>query len=252
MAVIITGNTMTRFNLVLLYLCLALGYINTATADTVVLFETNNPRTPDTIHIKDSKIRLSNAQDPIVTLFDYKSKKLTMLNQDDKTYYQITEKGLKKVVRKLKQLQTELKQGLNPKQQAQLDKVFKKQGLAFNSNAAHQSVKKVKSSNIKGIDCDVYVTLINKQVNGTHCIASGRYIGINSVDFRTYLHLMYFLKQISFGLNNVDPAMQNGFTGMPLVSYDAKGNVMSKFISVSSHNIDKQLFTIPSEYSKTH
>jgi len=235
------------------FLCI-LGFYYSATlsADTVIRFETSNARTPDTIEIKDSKIRLSNINDPVITLFDYKSKKLTLLNQDDESYYQITEKGLKKVVRKLKQLQADMKKGLSPQQQAQLDKVFEKQGLSFNMDATKRTIKKGKSSNIKGIDCDIYTTFVDGQIYAKHCVATGRYIGINSVDFRTYLHLMYFLKQTAFGLASIDPAMQNGFNGMPLASYDAKGNIVSKFISVRSLNIDKALFSIPTDYRKVN
>ncbi len=219
-----------------------------ASADAVLTFKTSNPRSPDKIEIKDSKIRLSNENDSIVTLFDNDKKKLTLLNHKEKNYYTVTEKKLKDAISAIRKIQQDMKKGLTVEQQKTLDDVFEKQGLAFNPNAVKQSTKEMKKTNFKGIDCTVVVTLINEQVDSTHCIATARYLGVNSADFNTYLNLMHFLKQISFGLDSIDSSMKNGFAGLPIVSYDKKGDLINKFISLRSSNLPKELFAIPKGY----
>lgn len=102
----------------------------------------------------------------------------------------------------------------------------------------------------KGIDCDVVTVFIDETPHSNHCLATARYIGINSIDFKTYLFMLAFLQRSALAVPILDPLLQQGFTAMPIVSQINNGKIFRKFSNVTTHNVDKNLFAIPKDFKQ--
>lgn len=242
---------MKAFYLILIFLSSLLVAVF-ANADTLLEFETNDSRLPNTIIIKREDIRLGFVNQPLVVLFNRGKNRLTFLHQDNKTYFQVNEKNFKRIAKSVQKLQlpTDSTTPISAAQQDKLEKIFSKEGLEFNPTARLYTYQKVGSSVYKGVTCDVVTVFIQEQQHSNHCLASARYIGINGTDFKTYLYLLAFLKSTAIAVPILDPLIQQGFSAMPIISQDTSDSVFRKFFSVTAHNIDKSLFAIPKDYKK--
>ncbi|MFW5453246.1 DUF4412 domain-containing protein [Thioalkalivibrio sulfidiphilus] len=262
-----------------LSLALGLAVASTSTAllaDMTLHFTDSDGATGSRLMIKGELVRMEEqAEDGsvIYSLYDSRKRTLTMIIDEEQSYSELTEEGLKAQAGEMRAVQQEFVQQMReqmaqmpPEMRQQMEQQLIQMGFdpavmagseaPIRDSSSLTTRKTGETSTINGVRCDHMEVLLEGRVTNQICVASPDRIRMNRADFATLKNLFEFMQNLSdIALSMGGPAaaeigaeMLPVVDGIPVqVRNMADGSTVT-LVSSSGERLSADLFRIPEGY----
>lgn len=191
-----------------------------------------------------------------VIMFDGTRKVLTMVDNDKKTYTEVTQQDAEQIGAQLAGAMEQLKKqmdALPPERRAQMQEMMSRMGAG---TPAKPTYKKAGTATVGKWTCDRYEGFEGEKKTSEVCTVDPKALGFTTADFAITQQMMEFFKKIvpqmaaqSFSLGSVE---QQGFPGVPVRrSFTVAGKeVVSEITEVSRQSFPDASYAVPAGYEK--
>ncbi len=229
-----------RLGMVLLALSLGQAALGDATLRFV---ETRHgERLAHVLYIQGDKVRLEGEGDPLVTLFDARQKRLILLDTASRTYRTI---DVAEMRRQMEAIAAELRaalQGLPPEARRALE--------AQRPPAVRARPGGRRSAG--GFTCKVWYLYRDKTFFQEVCLADARGVGIGEEDYRTFVGIATFLRELAQQAASLADRIQVAaadLEGIPVQVKDLERGSRFELVAASTSPLDGSLFRIPQGFT---
>ena len=191
-----------------------------------------------------------------VVMFDGTRKVLTMVDNDKKTYTEVTQQEAEQIGAQLSEAMAQLKKQMDllpPERRAQMQEMMSRMGAGAATKATY---KKAGTATVGKWTCDRYEGFEGDKKTSEVCTVDPKVLGFATADFAITQQLVDFMKKIvpqmatqAFTLGSIE---QQGFPGVPVRrSFTVAGrDVVSEITDVSRQSFPDASYAVPEGYAK--
>ncbi len=232
-------------------LALLLG--STALADATLRFveSRNGERLVHILSIRGGKVRLEDAGDPHVILYDAEKHRLVLLDTAARIYRIIDEAEMRRQMESLEAMMAEIKaqlKGLPPEQRRAIERQ-----LGLVPKPPEVKAKRGEERNLHGFSCQAWHLYRGKTFFQEVCLADARGVGISEEDYLTFIRAASALKGLARQASSLAggrlQVMAADIEGIPVQVKDLTRGSTSQLAGVSTAPLDGGLFQIPEGFT---
>ncbi|MDD3519248.1 MAG: DUF4412 domain-containing protein [Chromatiales bacterium] len=243
-------------------------------AEMTIRFQDEPDKSVSVIMIKDGKVRIEDSDqqgERNITIYDSASEKVIVLVEEEKSYYEITEQGMRGQMGQLKDMQQQMKaqmeeqlRNLSPEERRMVEQQMAQFGMGMPGAPKYEPPKITtkrtgRSQSVAGVRCDTYETLTDGKKTHEACVANPGALKLSSGDHKTLLSMMEFMGRMadlafeSLGMASSGMALE--FTrefkdGIPVQMKDMEDGTTTTMQNTSTRGIAADLFKVPAGYTR--
>jgi hypothetical protein len=191
-----------------------------------------------------------------VVMFDGTRKVLTMVDNDKKTYTEVTQQDAEQIGAQLSAAMDQLKKQMDmlpPERRAQMQEMMSRMGAG---PATKPTYKKAGTATVGKWTCERYEGFEGDKKTSEVCTVDPKVLGFATTDFAITQQLIDFMQKIvpqmaaqAFTLGSVE---QQGFPGVPVRrTYTIAGkDIVSEITEVSRQSFSDASYAVPPGYTK--
>jgi hypothetical protein len=258
---------------------LLLGFFAAAQADVTLQFtDTAGADTGSTLMIKGGDVRMEEREGDgsmVYSLFDRKTRTLTMVIDEERSYAQLTAEGLKAQAHEVRGMQEnflaqmrEQMAQMPPEQRQMMEQQMRQMGVdpamlsGEDPPAPDLSSLETRATGeqrtIGGFRCQVMEVLLEGEITNELCVADAGHVGLSAADFETLKVLFEFMQSLSeIAMSMGGPfaadmgaEMLPAVDGVPVLVKNLQDGTEITLQSVSTDTLSPDLFRIPSGYER--
>jgi hypothetical protein len=259
-------------------IALVLGFSTAAQADIALRFTDADRASGSTLMIKGDKVRMEEHEadgSTVYSLFDGDTRTLTMVIDEERSYAQLTEEGLRAQAQHVRQMQEEFLAQMRqqmahmpPDQRQMMEQQMRQMGidpaLLSGQDAPTPDLASLKTRptgetrTIGGVRCEGMDVMLEGQRTNELCVARPGAVGMSDADFRTLRSLfafMHSLSEIAVSMGgpfagDMGTEMLPDVDGVPVMVRNLEDGSTITLESVSTDPLPAELFTIPAGYQR--
>jgi hypothetical protein len=191
-----------------------------------------------------------------IVMFDGTRKVLTMVDNEKKTYTEVTQQEAEQIGAQLSAAMEQLKQqmdALPPERRAQMQEMMSRMGAGA---PVKPTYKKTGTATVGRWTCDRYEGFEGDKKTSEVCTVDPKVLGFTQADFAVSQQMMEFFKKIvpqmapqMFSLGSVE---HQGYPGVPVRSTFTVGGkeIVSEVTEVSRQSFPDSSYAVPDGYTK--
>jgi hypothetical protein len=191
-----------------------------------------------------------------VVMFDGTRKVLTMIDNEKRTYTEVTQQEAEQIGAQLSGAMEQLKKqmdALPPERRAQMQEMMSRMGAGA---PAKPTYKKAGTATVGKWTCDRYEGFEGDKKTSEVCTVDPKVLGFTQADFAVSQQMMEFFRKIvpqmatqMFSLGSVE---QQGYPGVPIRSAFTVGGkeIVSEVTEVSRQSFADSSYAVPAGYTK--
>ena len=191
-----------------------------------------------------------------VVMFDGARKVLTMVDNDKKTYTEVTQQEAEQIGAQLSEAMAQLKKqmdALPPDRRAQMQEMMSRMGAGATTKAIY---KKAGTATVGKWTCERYEGFEGDKKTSEVCTVDPKVLGFTTADFAITQQMAEFFKKIvpqmaaqTFTLGSIE---QQGFPGVPVRRTFTVGgkDIVSEITEVSRQSFPDASYATPAGYEK--
>jgi len=245
-------------------------------ADITLQYSDGNGTSGSRVMIKDEIVRLEERLEDgavIYSLYDSKRRTLTMVMDEERSYSELTEEGLKAQAGEMRAMQQEFLQQMRqqmaqmpPEQRQMMEQQMAQMGIdpamlsgdapPVRDSSAIETRKTGEHGEISGIACERLDVLLDGERTNEMCVASPRAMDMDDEDYRTLRDLFEFMQRLSdiaLSMGGPDAAAISAemlplVDGVPVRVHNLMDNTVVTLESTSIETLPVEIFRVPSGY----
>lgn len=191
-----------------------------------------------------------------VVMFDGTRKVLTMVDNEKKTYTEVTQQEAEQIGAQLADAMAQLKKQMDampPERRAQMQEMMSRMGAG---GPAKPTYKKAGTATVGKWTCDRYEGFESDKKTSEVCTVDPKVLGFTQADFAVSQQMMEFFKKIvpqmatqMFALGSVE---QQGYPGVPVrhMFTVAGKEIVSEITDISRQSFPEASYAVPEGYAK--
>jgi hypothetical protein len=257
---------------------LLLGLVATAQADVTLQFTETGADTGSTLMIQGGHVRMEEREadgSMVYSLFDRETRTLTMVIDEERSYAQLTEEGLKAQAQEVQGMQEDFLAQMReqmaqmpPEQRQMMEQQMRQMGVdpAMLSGedppapdlSSLETRPTGEQRTIGGFRCQVMEVLLEGEITNELCVADAGHVGLSAADYGTLKVLFEFMQSLSeIAMSMGGPfaadmgaEMLPAVDGVPVLVKNLEDGSEITLQSVSTDALSPDLFRIPADYQR--
>jgi hypothetical protein len=256
----------------------ALSLSSVSQADAILQYTDSGESSGSTLMIKGSQVRMEEREadgSTVYSLFDSKTRTLVMVIDEERSYAELTEDGLRAQAGEVRAMQEQFLQQMRqqmeqmpPDQRAMMEQQMRQMGIdaamlsgddaPVPDSSALETRRTGTSGTIGGVRCEGMEVLMDGTRTNELCVADPQQLGLSAADFatlRTLFEFMQSLSDIALSMGgpfaaDMSAEMLPVVDGVPVQVKNLQDGSVTTLQSVSTDTLSADLFQVPDGYQR--